>query len=177
MRPRELLVLRHAKSAWDTDAPSDFERPLAKRGRKACPRVAAWLDENDLLPDLVISSPAERAMQTARRVFSAAGGDPETIVCDETLYGGGIADILAALEEAHPAFRRVMVVGHNPGTEMFVEWLAADPIDVPEETKVFPTAALAWFRMPDDWHGLGSSDGELVELVRPRDLSRPPHSR
>ena len=62
--PRELLILRHAKSAWDTNAPSDFERPLAKRGRRAAPRVGRWLEEQGLIPDHVVSSPAERAKQT-----------------------------------------------------------------------------------------------------------------
>jgi phosphohistidine phosphatase len=170
MRPRELLVLRHAKSAWDTDAPTDFERPLAKRGRKACPRVGAWLADHDLLPDLVVSSPAERAMQTARRVLEAAGGDPETVVYDEAIYGGGIGDLVAILEAANPTFRRVMVVGHNPGFEMFVEWLAGKEIEVGEDEKLFPTAALAWFRMPEDWREIAPGDGELVELIRPRDL-------
>ena len=72
---RELLVLRHAKSAWDTNAPSDFERPLAKRGRRAAPRVGRWLEEQGLIPDHVVSSPAERAKQTVIAVCQALGID------------------------------------------------------------------------------------------------------
>jgi len=170
MRNRELLVLRHAKSAWDTDAATDFERPLAKRGRKACRRLGAWLGEQELLPDLVISSPAERAMQTARRVLDGAGGDPETIVYDDDLYGGGVAELRRLLADAHPTFRRIMVVGHNPGFEMFVEWLHGDGIDTSEGKKPFPTAALAWFGMPEDWRELNGGEGDLVWLIRPRDL-------
>lgn len=170
MTDRELLVLRHAKSAWDTDAPTDFERPLAKRGRKACPRIAAWMRENDAVPDLVISSPATRAEETARRVLEAAGGDPETVVYDEAIYGGGIAELLEILAGVPPTFRRVMVVGHNPGFEMFVDWLARDEIEVPAGKKLFPTAALARFGMPDDWREISGGAGRLLNLVRARDL-------
>ena len=170
MRERELLVLRHAKSAWDTDAESDFDRPLAKRGRKACAKVGAWIREEDILPDLVVSSPATRAEQTACRVLTAAGGDPETVVYDEAIYGGGIAEMLEILYGVPSTFRRVLVVGHNPGFEMFVDWLAADPIEVPEGKKLFPTAALARFAMPDDWRELDPGDGTLIDLVRARDL-------
>ena len=170
MRDRELLVLRHAKSAWDTDAATDIERPLARRGRKACRRIAAWLRENGLLPDLVVSSPAKRARQTARRVLEAAGGDPETIVWDKTIYGGGITDLRAILAQANPTFRRVMVVGHNPAFEMFVEWLHGDGMEALDGKKPFPTAALAWFGMPEDWRELDEGDGDLVWVIRPRDL-------
>jgi phosphohistidine phosphatase len=66
---RELLVLRHAKSAWDTDAPSDFARPLSKRGRKAAPRVGRWLRAHRLQPDLVVASTALRVRQTVHRLL------------------------------------------------------------------------------------------------------------
>ncbi len=170
MHERELLVLRHAKSDWDTDAPSDYDRPLAKRGRKACPRIARWIRKQDVLPDLVVSSPATRAEETARRVLEAAGGDPETIVYDEAIYGGGIADLIEILAGVPSTFRRVMVVGHNPGFEMFVEWLANEPIRAPEGRKLFPTAALALFGMPGDWREITGGDGTLLDLVRAKDL-------
>jgi phosphohistidine phosphatase len=170
VRGRELLVLRHAKSAWDTDAETDFERPLAKRGRRDCPRIGAFIAGNDLVPDLVVSSPAERARETARRVLEAAGGDPETVVFDEEFYGGGTEEIRRALADVPGTFRRVMVVGHNPGFESFAQWLSGAPLPAPEEVKTFPTGALARFRMPEDWTTISAGSGELVQLVRPREL-------
>ena len=61
---RELLILRHAKSSWDSDARTDFERPLAPRGLLDAPRVGAFLARQGLKPDFVVSSPAERARET-----------------------------------------------------------------------------------------------------------------
>ena len=63
--PRELQLLRHAKSDWETGALNDFDRPLAKRGLKEAPGVGAWLLEEGRVPDLVVSSPAQRAKETA----------------------------------------------------------------------------------------------------------------
>ena len=70
---RELLILRHAKSAWDTSAATDFERPLAKRGRRDAPRVGRFLLDQGLIPDYVVSSPAERAKQTVIGVCEQLG--------------------------------------------------------------------------------------------------------
>ena len=83
----ELLILRHAKSAWDTDAASDFDRPLSKRGRKAAPRVGRYLMQQGLIPDFVISSPATRAEQTVIAVCGQMNIGPDDIIWDERVYG------------------------------------------------------------------------------------------
>ena len=69
--PRELQLLRHAKSDWETGALNDFDRPLAKRGLNQAPGIGTWLLEEDLVPDLVLSSPAQRAKETALLVCAA----------------------------------------------------------------------------------------------------------
>jgi phosphohistidine phosphatase SixA len=85
---RELLILRHAKSAWNTDAASDFERPLAKRGKKAAPRVGRFLLQQGLVPDFVVSSPAMRARQTVIAVCGQMDINPDQISWDDRIYGG-----------------------------------------------------------------------------------------
>ena len=112
--PRELLILRHAKSAWDTDAPSDFERPLAKRGRKAAPRVGRWLSEQGLAPDYVVSSPAERARQTVIAVCGELGIDANRIRWDRRIYGGWTQTLIEVLRESPAEALRVLIAGHNP---------------------------------------------------------------
>ena len=66
---RELLILRHAKSDWGTDALTDFERPLAKRGKKDAPRVGKWLRDQALVPDHVVS--AVRGVESRSAVDAA----------------------------------------------------------------------------------------------------------
>jgi phosphohistidine phosphatase len=167
---RELLVLRHGKSAWDTDAPTDLERPLAKRGRKDAPRMGAWLAAHDLEPDLVVTSPARRAEETAEAVLEGTGGEGTEVRRDERIYGGELGDLLAVLGDCPARGRRVLLVGHNPGLETLVTYLASDRPRPAPNGKLMPTCAVAHFRLPDDWQGLGRSAGVLVAIARPREL-------
>jgi phosphohistidine phosphatase len=170
MADRELIVMRHAKSAWDTDAPTDFERPLSKRGRKDAPRMGEWLAGEGLIPDLVVTSPAERARTTAERVLRAMGAGMAAVRDERRIYDASLTNLLAVLAECPKAARRVLLVGHNPGLESLVLYLAGDVLPELGWRKVFPTAAVAHFRMPDDWTSLGPGAGSLASLVKPKML-------
>ncbi len=168
MAERELLILRHAKSAWNTEARTDLERPLAKRGKRDCPRVGGWLEEQGLVPDVIVSSPAKRARQTARRTATAMGFPKDAVSYDERLYEAGVGDLLTVLADCPSDARRAMIVGHNPGLEALVVFLAGGAIPEPADDKLLPTATVAHFRMPDDWSGVASGAGRLVTIMRPR---------
>ena len=64
----KLFIMRHAKSDWSVPAGSDFDRPLARRGVRDAPRMAAWLAQQGVLPGMIVSSPALRAKQTVLAV-------------------------------------------------------------------------------------------------------------
>ncbi|MEM8882435.1 MAG: histidine phosphatase family protein [Planctomycetota bacterium] len=159
---RELLVLRHAKSAWDTDASSDFERPLSKRGRKAAPRMGRWIRENDLQPDFVLASTALRVRQTVHALLPELDREPP-VVWEDTIYEASIAELLTLLSACPPDHRRVLLVGHNPGLESLVAHLSG-------RAHLFPTAALAHFTLPSNWSTLMEGAGSLDALIRPREL-------
>jgi phosphohistidine phosphatase len=171
--PRELLLLRHAKSAWGTDAPTDFERPLAGRGQRDAPRMGAWLREQELLPDHVVSSPARRATQTVQLALEEMGLDAGAVVFTDDVYDATVSDLLNVLADCPAESRRVLLVGHNPACEDLVEHLAGR-VDAPPHGKPFPTAALAHLAMPDDWSRLPRGCAELVSLTRPRTLHTDP---
>lgn len=168
--PRQLLALRHAKSAWDTDAPSDFERPLAKRGRKDAPRMGEWLHEKGLVPDFVVSSPAARARETALMVCKALGFQEDRVVWDGRIYEGSLSGLLAVLAECPEKAARVMLVGHNPGLETLVSYLGGDTVDEPPDGKLLPTAAVACLDMPKSWKDLQAGSGRVVSITRPKGL-------
>jgi phosphohistidine phosphatase len=167
--PRELLVLRHARSAWDTNAPSDFARPLTTRGRRDSPRVGAWLHARGLLPDLAFCSPAARAEETLTLAFDSMGLDPRSARFDDCLYEIELHELLAFIEEHAGDARRVLIVGHNPAFGELVRHLAATL--EPHSGKFFPTAALARLRVPK-WTPLTRGCADLLDLVRPRTLPR-----
>lgn len=168
--PRQLLVLRHAKSAWDTGAPSDFERPLAKRGRKDAPRMGKWLSDEGLVPDHVVSSPATRARQTTAWVCKALGFSEERVVWDDRIYEGDLKALLEVLADDTGTAARTLLVGHNPGLEMLVRYLGGDTVTTPPDGKLLPTAAVACLDMPEPWKGLEPGSGRLASITRPKQL-------
>lgn len=167
---RELLALRHAKSSWDSGAETDYDRPLAGRGKRDIPRVAAWIGSRGLVPDRIVSSGARRARQTARRIADELGIPRAEVILDDRAYECGPGDLLQVLAACPSHCTRPLLVGHNPGLELLVEHLAGAPIPTPAGCKAFPTGALALLRLPADWDDLPRGAGELVSLVRPRDL-------
>ena len=167
---RELLILRHAKSAWDTGAPSDFERPLARRGEKAAPRVGRWLREEGLIPDYLVSSPARRAKQTVLLVCRELGIEAERICWDERIYGGWTRDLVRVLQESPAEAQRVLIAGHNPGLEDLLETLSSGRVPAPADGKLMPTAAVARLRIAVPWGELDAGTGQLLSLTRARSL-------
>lgn len=161
---KTLYLLRHAKSSWDDPGLKDFDRPLNKRGLKAAPKVGAYILKEKIRPDLVLSSPAHRAKQTAHIVCEAAGLSA-LVNFDERIYEASIQrlfEIVAGFEES---VNSAMMVGHNPG---FEELLAA----LTGESQRMPTAALACIELKiKKWSDLTGGNGKLKWLVKAKDLS------
>ncbi len=168
--PRHLLLLRHAKSAWDSPAQSDFDRPLAKRGRHDAPRIGAWMKDQGLIPDRVIASPALRACQTIEGLNERLGLDRDRIIWEPRIYAAGVDALLAALGACPKATRTLLLLGHNPGLEDLLTFLV-DAIETPASGKLLPTGSLAELRIPgEDWHGLTVGCALLRRIIRPREL-------
>jgi phosphohistidine phosphatase len=167
---RELLLLRHAKSDWDSGAFSDIERPLAKRGKRDAPRIGEWLYREGLVPAHIISSPAERARQTVLKVCKALDYKKRDIVWEPEVYDADVAALLDVLRRCPAAADSVLLVGHNPGLEDLVRHLTGGDHEEPEDGKLLPTAAMARLEMPDDWSELGRGSALLLGITRPKDL-------
>jgi phosphohistidine phosphatase len=161
-------LLRHAKSDWETGALSDFDRPLAKRGRKEAPGVGEWLLEESLVPDLLISSTAERAKETALLVGEAMDYKKKHILWDENIYMAEVPALLGVLADCPTKTRAVMLIGHNPGLEELMRYLLGAEVETPPDGKLLPTATVARLEMPKDWHKLESGCAKLLGLRRPR---------
>lgn len=161
---KTLLVLRHAKSSWKHADLADHDRPLNKRGKQAAPRVGILLQDEDLVPDLMICSSAERTYRTALLVAKAcayAGKIKKT----RNLYLAEPMDYVEVLHQAADQHERVLVVGHNPGLETLIEDLTGEEI-------VMPTGALAYLKLSlKNWKDLDlTTKCELVNVWRPREL-------
>jgi phosphohistidine phosphatase len=116
-----------------------------------------------LVPDLILTSSAKRAVGTAKLAAEASGFDGEIRVSRD-LYAAGPESFIEALEALPDDFHTVLTVGHNPGMEELLEALT-------EESQGMPTAALAQVELDiDHWDDLGEATGRLVNLWLPRNL-------
>jgi phosphohistidine phosphatase len=161
---KTLLILRHAKSSWDDPKLADQDRPLNKRGKREAPRIGKLLREEDLLPDLILSSTARRARKTAEAVAEASGYSGE-IEFSGAFYPGDPSDYIDTLQDAPDGCECIMVVGHNPGLEELLETLTG-------ESAHLTTAALAQVSLPIlHWYELdGETEGKLLNLWRAKQL-------
>ncbi|MDH3669739.1 MAG: histidine phosphatase family protein [Gammaproteobacteria bacterium] len=167
---RELMLLRHGKSDWDAGAATDFERPLAPRGRKAVKRMGQWLRAQDLIPDYIISSPAERARHTTRRLCRFAKISDSRIAWEPNIYETDLDALLAVIAHCSRDWSRVLLVGHNPGLEYLVRYLADESIKNWDAHNLMPTTALAQLEMPDDWTQLAPGSARIIAITRAREL-------
>jgi len=167
---RCLLLLRHGKSDWHAGAATDFERPLAPRGRAAAERMGRWLAAEGLLPDLMVSSSAERARQTALRIARAGAMAPSGIRWEPSLYEADLDTLLDVLAGFPSEPRCLMLVGHNPGLQSLVQYLGGAGVRPPPGAKLMPTAAVATLKLPDEWDRLGAGCALGWRVTRPREL-------
>jgi phosphohistidine phosphatase len=169
---KELLLMRHAKSDWDSGIPRDFDRCLSPRGLRDARRMGRWIADASAVPDHVVCSPAKRVRETVELVLSELGLDPSVVQWEERIYEAAPSDLLHVLGKLPAAATRVLMVGHNPGMEMLVAHLARDPLRLTENGKLFPTATLARLECEAEWNLLPVSGCKVLDLVRPKELSK-----
>lgn len=160
---KTLLLMRHAKSSWKDAGQRDFERPLNERGRASAPLMGRLLRRRKLQPALVVSSPAERARQTAALVTEAAQLSAP-LRYDERIYDATAAQLLEVVAQLDETADAAMLVGHNPGMEELVAALTG-------ESERMPTAALACVTLDvEKWNKARPGAGRLEWVERPKEL-------
>ena len=172
---RRLILLRHAKSDWP-DVP-DFDRPLAKRGRRDAPRIGRWLHEHGYQPDVVVVSAACRTRQTWDLVAPELGGSP-AVRFEPRAYAASALTLLYLAQELPDRYRTALLIAHNPGLSELATSLAAPPEgdkrqppgNGPRPAISLPTAAVAVLEFPGDWPSLTPGHARLTSLTTPADL-------
>ena len=166
---RELFILRHSKSDWDSHS-SDHERPLNKRGRDNARQIAHWMKAKYLYPGLIICSSALRTRQTLEPIIESLDISDDKIEYSDRLYLAELKTLLAVLREIDNSESSVMIIAHNPGLEELVTYLAQEPIPLSERGKLMPTSCLVHLKLPDDWHNL-EHQAQLVSVTRASEIS------
>ena len=166
--PLTLILMRHAKSAWDDPKQDDFDRPLNPRGRRSADDVARWLIDNGYLPDVVVVSGARRTVETWTRIADRMP-DTATMASNPALYMASAATILGVLRSAQSP--SVMLICHNPGIAEFAERIVQTPPDHPR-FQDYPTGAVSVIEFDcDTWRDVGWGSGTVLDFIIPADLT------
>lgn len=164
---RELWLLRHAKADRNL-ALDDFDRPLKKRGKRAAEKLGAWLCKQQLIPDRIISSPAKRALATAKIVHKAFAIE-SPVYLEPRLYQAGLASLKAVIAECPTDVGRLLLVGHNPELEDLLIDLVG-PGRLPVTDKLIATATLVRLKLADDWADLVPGSARLLAITAVKSL-------
>jgi phosphohistidine phosphatase len=161
---KSLLILRHGKSSWKHLELPDHDRPLNQRGKRDAPRMGKLLRDEKIIPEIMISSTAERARKTAEAVARASAYSGK-IILKKSLYAAGPEAYIDAMHTISNKYSIAMIVGHNPAIEELVELLTGEP-------HLMPTCSLASIKLSiDKWLDVNNqSKGKLVDIWLPRDL-------
>jgi phosphohistidine phosphatase len=172
--PKRLILLRHAKSAWDNSSLADFDRPLSTPGRKAAPIIGAYLARRGMVPGLVLTSSAKRAAETLDLV-SAGWQVKPTVRKLKSLYLAMPREMLRRVQAIGREPDCVMLVGHNPGIADLANWLCSlgEMEHRGNLAHKFPTGAVAVIDfMVEDWAEVDAETGKLVDFATPKQIER-----
>jgi phosphohistidine phosphatase len=159
---RRLILMRHAKSAWNTNANGDHDRPLNPRGRRDAPRMGGLIVGQGFTPAQVFSSDSSRTRETWDGMWAAMPElDP---VFTRRLYLSGIDDIAEIVASVDDACDSVLLLGHNPGFSMAAGWLTGEAIELKTAHAAVMEADIdRWTKafLPGSWR--------LIALLTPKD--------
>lgn len=169
---KTLYFLRHAKSDWgEVDLP-DHERPLNRRGRKACVKTGVRLRNKSFNPGLVLCSSAARAQETLRAIMSAADCN-WPVQLEPELYGAGADRVLGLIRQQSDKHDSLLLIGHNPGFQDIVIGLAGSEKQAGALARIarkMPTAAFSELSFKvDSFKEIGVGSGCLVDFFTPKD--------
>jgi len=160
---KRLFLCRHAKSSWKDTSLADIDRPLNKRGRKNAPEMGRRLAARDVKPDLILSSPARRALKTARLIARELGIDKSAIVVIDALYDSFPVRLLQVVREMEGCHEAVMLVGHNPEMTMLANILG--DLDIEN----VPTCGIVALDFTvESWRQVDEGNGILVFFDYPK---------
>ena len=161
---KTIILVRHAKSSWKDPSLDDFDRPLNKRGKRNAPFMGKKLKERQIMPDLILSSPAKRAQKTAVAVAKAIGYPKKKIKYNDNMYHPSAQYLLEMVRNQDDKNETIMLFGHNPDFNDFADILLKhNPI------YNIPTTGVYCIRFDvDSWKKLREGKGESVFFDYPK---------
>lgn len=160
---RRLFIIRHGKSSWDNHGLDDADRPLADRGTRNAEEMANRLLEKGLVPDLILSSPANRALNTALIMLRTWDLEPGKLQIHDPLYMAYVKEIEQVVAEAPPEISQLAIFGHNPSFTLYANLFLDKALDN------LPTAGVVIVTLESDgWKGIGRKNVKETYVDYPK---------
>jgi len=160
---RRLFIIRHGKSSWDHMNLDDIDRPLAERGTRNAAEMAKRLQDKALVPELILSSPASRALNTALIMLRTWGLDPGNLQIHDKLYDASVKEIEQVVSTAPSGITHLAVYGHNPSFTLYGNQFLEDPLDN------LPTAGVVIVTLESEgWKGIGRNQVKETYVDYPK---------
>lgn len=164
---KTVYIVRHAKSSWDFPLLSDHERPLIDVGKKRTRLINAYLIENNITVDLIVSSHAVRAFETAKIIAHAIGYPQESIRVDRMIYHTNSERLTDQFYDLPSKVKSVMLIGHNPTLTNFVNHYLTEKIEW------LPTSGVVCISFEtDDWTNISMAKHNTEFVIYPKMLKK-----
>ena len=165
-----LFLLRHAEAGVAAPGMTDFDRPLAPRGRRSASLIGSYMRRLDYRPDIALCSPAVRTVETWSMVRETLGGVPVEEFPDE-FYNADPTTLFAAMRALDDRHRSAILIGHNPGVLTLALELLGRSVTVANPFGTYPPAALAAFELDtENWRDIAPGKSRLLGFTRPKEL-------
>ncbi len=163
---KKLYIIRHAKAKDATEFESDFDRQLAQRGIQDAQNTAIWAKQNNISPDFILSSPAERTRKTSEILANGLGMPEQEIEYELGIYEASQPTLFEIVQELIPDEANVaFLVGHNPGCTLLADYLSSANINF------MPTCAMVGLEFEiESWVELSQGLGKLICFQIPKEL-------
>jgi phosphohistidine phosphatase len=154
---KQLILIRHAKAYKDIPGIADIDRPLAKEGEEQTSLIGKRLKKLKILPDVIYSSPAKRALGTAKRIAEIIDFPVKSIEVVESIYQSSVSGLLKVIKKIDDSTGSVILFGHNPEFFDLANHLASDSVDK------FPTCGALCLELDiTSWKKISSKHGKIV---------------
>ena len=140
----KLFIIRHARAGWKDGRSEDFHRPLKEEGIEEAIQQSQLLKNKQVSPDLIITSPAFRALNTAIIFSETLNYSPEKIILNKNIYDAGLNTLLKIVNDINEKHKTVLLFGHNPGCSNLATHFAGKEI-------LLPTCGISELKFNTKW--------------------------
>ena len=162
---KTVIMVRHAKSSWEEQGVSDFDRPLNNRGKRDAPEMAQRLKKRNIPIDLFISSPAKRAKKTSELFAEEFNYQKDNIFFVKELYLADADNFSSVISHSPSSANSIIIFSHNPGITAFVNSLTAVKINNMPTCAAFAVSANC-----NNWSEFDRAEKEFIFFDYPKAL-------